>query len=94
MLTEYNQESKDKTVCKIFLEYIKDLDNFKNNLERQKEFIGLRYSSFMILKDKLKVKTTNQDLMNNLIPNIPAFGKIEKKFKRGKIKEKNLKEKR
>tara|TARA_B100000242_G_C42954940_1_gene442829 strand:- start:345 stop:974 length:630 start_codon:yes stop_codon:yes gene_type:complete len=100
LLTEYNQESKDKTACKRFLEYITNaqLDNFKNNLERQKEFIGL----ITTLHDfKRQAEGENNEQRSNEF-NIPfgsissdsAFGKIRKKSKRGKGKKPSLRKKK
>lgn len=106
LLTDYNKESKDKTACTIFLEYITSaqLDNFKNNLERQKEFIGLITSlhDFKRKNDPAERKSNESTKSDFYIPamlNRPAsaHGKIRKnksvKKKKGKGKKPSLRRK-
>ena len=104
LITEYNQESKDKTACMIFRKYITDaqLDNFKKNLQSQKEFTGLITS----LHDfKRQAEGENNERRSNDF-NIPlgsnsdvlASGKIRKnksvKKKKGKGKKASLRKKK
>ena len=108
LLTEYTElnEDKDKTACKRFLKYITNaqLDNFKNNLERQKEFIGLitTLHDFKRKNDPAE-RTSNESTKSDFyIPamlNRPAsaHGKIRKnksvKKKKGKGKKPSLRRK-
>lgn len=104
LITEYNQESKDKTACMIFRKYITDaqLDNFKKNLEGQKELTDLITN----LHDfKRQAEGENNERRSNDF-NIPlgsnsdvlASGKIRKnksvKKKKGKGKKPSLRKKK
>ena len=103
LLTEYN-EQEGNTACMIFRKYITDaqLDNFKKNLERQKEFTSLITN----LHDfKRQAEGENNERRSNDF-NIPfgsissdsAFGKIRKnksvKKKKGKGKNPSLRNKK
>lgn len=110
LLTDYNKESKDKTACTIFLEYITSaqLDNFKNNLKGQKEFTGLITSlhDFKRANDPAERRSNESGFIISNTPNISkssnssdfSFGKIRKnksvKKKKGKGKKPSLRRKK